>query len=369
MKVPLCVAEVGEPELSAVADVLRSGWYAHGKKNEEFEERFAHYLGVKRAISLNSCTSALFLAVKAQGITGEVILPSFTFVASANAVVTAGARPIFADICYDTCCIDPAAIEAAITRRTEAIMPIHFGGQSCRMDRIMQIAEKHHLTVIEDAAETIGGEFSGRKAGSFATGCFSFFPTKNITTGEGGMLTTNDHTLADKVKALSAHGMEKGTLAREKETRPWLRAATLPGYNFRLTNILAAMGVEQMKRLEEMNDLRRQHAQYLNRELAGLEWLETPVEAPDCRHVYQMYTVKLKRNRDQFVTDLRKQGIEASVHFDPPAHLQPLYAGTEACRSPLPVTEQVTRSIATLPMFPRMTREQLDFIVRAVRAG
>ena len=366
--IPLCVPDIGEGDLRAVQEVVRSGWLTHGPKTEEFEERFAEYIGVKRAVAMNSCTSALFLAIKAQGITGEVILPSFTFVASANAVVTAGAIPVFADIEYDTCNIDPTSIEERITQRTEAIMVVHYGGQSCQMDRIMAIAERHGLALIEDSAETIGGEFRGRKAGSFGTGCFSFFPTKNITTGEGGMLTTDDEALADKVKALVGHGIFSDTFQREKAERPWFRAASLAGYNFRMSNILGALGVEQLKRIEQLNEARRRHAAYLSTRLADVEEIDLPVESDGCRHVYQMYTIKVKPpiDRNRFVLALREKGIGASVHFDPPAHLQPYYQERFGGNADLPVTEQVAKRIVTLPMYPRLTEHELESIATAV---
>ena len=367
--IPLCVPDIGEEELQAVQEVLRSGWLTHGPKTGEFEERFAEYIGVKRAVAMNSCTSALFLAIKAQGITGEVILPSFTFVASANAVVTAGAIPVFADIEYDTCNIDPTSTEERITPRTEAIMVVHYGGQSCRMDRIMSIAEKHGLALIEDSAETIGGEFRGRKTGSFGTGCFSFFPTKNITTGEGGMLTTNDEAFADRVKALVGHGIFSNTFQREKAERPWFRAASLAGYNFRMSNILGALGVEQMKRIEQLNEARRRHAAYLSSQLADVTGIDLPVETDGCKHVYQMYTIKVKPpvDRNRFVLELREKGIGASVHFDPPVHLQPYYQERYGGNGNLPVTEQVAERIVTLPMFPGLTDEQVEKIAEGVK--
>ena len=366
--IPLCIPNIGDEEVQAAVEVMKSGWLTHGPKNTEFEEEFAKYIGVKRAISLNSCTSALHMAIQALGIRGEVILPSFTFVASANAVITAGARPVFADIYYDTCNINPDDIEEKITENTEAIMPVHYGGQSCEMDRIIEIANKHHLAVIEDSAETIGGEYKGKKAGSFAIGCFSFFPTKNITTGEGGMFTTNDDVLADKVKALIGHGISSTAFAREKSEKPWFRSASFAGYNFRMSNILAAIGVEQLKKLDEMNEKRRAHANYLSEGLKDIDEIDLPVEDKFCRHVYQMYTIKLKnQDRDNFVRQLRKKGIGASVHFDPPVHKQAYYVENGYGKVDLPVTEKVAISIVTLPMYPQLTQKELDTIISTIR--
>lgn len=367
MKIPLCVPNTDERELRAIKKVLKSGWLTGGPKNIEFEERFAEYIGVKRAVTLNSCTSALQLALEVLSIKGEVILPSFTFVASANATVKAEATPIFADISYDTCNISPQDIIRKITPKTEAIMVVHFAGQSCQMDGIMEIARKHNLKVIEDSAETLGGMYKKRKTGSFGVGCFSFFPTKNITTGEGGMLTTNDDEIADRVKALAGHGIFKGTYKREKEERSWFREASEAGYNYRMSNLLAAIGVEQLKKLDSMNMRRRENAAYLDKKLKFDE-IDLPIELRGCKHVYQMYTIKLKNiNRSKFIMGLREKGIIASVHFTPPVHLQDYYARTyKYKKGDLPITECVADTIVTLPMYPQLTRKELDYMVDSI---
>jgi perosamine synthetase len=368
-KIPLCIPYTGQEEKDAVSEVIDSGWYAHGPKNHEFEEGFANYLGVKHAFSMNSCTSALHLAVEGLGITGEVILPSFTFVASANAIITGGAIPVFADISYDTCNIDPASIERMISPQTEAVMPVHYAGQSADMTAIMEIAKKHNLHVIEDSAETIGGTHHGRMTGSFGTGCFSFYPTKNLTTGEGGMLTTNDDDLAGRVKALLAHGIDKSTYEREDKEKSWFRSASRIGYNFRLSNILAAIGVEQMKKLPEMNQKRRDLASRLTSALEEIPEIQTPVERPENKHVYQMYTVRIQDgiSRDDFVRGLNNMGVGASIHFFPPVHHMPPYATGEYRTDDLPVTEKVIQEIATLPMYPQMSADDLDYMIDGIQ--
>jgi len=368
-KIPLCIPYTGQEEKDAVCEVIDSGWYAHGPKNHEFEEGFAEYLGVKHAFSMNSCTSALHLSVEGLGITGEVILPSFTFVASANAVITGGAKPVFADISYDTCNIDPASIERMISPQTEAIMPVHYGGQSADMTAIMEIAERHKLIVIEDSAETIGGTHNGRMTGTFDIGCFSFYPTKNLTTGEGGMLTTNDDQLALKVKALLAHGIDKSTYEREDKEKAWYRSASRIGYNFRMSNILAAIGVEQLKKLPEMNRMRRDLAARLTGALVEIPEIQVPVERAENKHVYQMYTVRIKEgiDRDEFVRSLNAKGIGASIHFFPPVHHMPPYSGQDFRRDDLSVTEDVIREIVTLPMYPQMTADDLAYMVDSIR--
>ena len=364
--VPLSRPHITEAEIAAVTEVLKGGWLTHGPKTTEFEDRVASYLGMKHAVAMNSASSALHLAVLARGIRGEVILPSFTFVASANAVVTAGAKVVFADIERDTCNVDPDDVARKITPSTEAIMVVHYAGQPARMDRIMEIATKHRLAVIEDSAETLGGEWRSRKAGSFGTGVFSFFPTKNVTCGEGGMLTTNDDAFAARVRALLAHGITSTTAERERSIRPWYRSASYAGYNFRLSNVLAAIGVEQMKKLDAMNEARRRHAAYFNGKLARFEEIVLPTELPEAKHVYQMYTVRVRGvPRDEFLRGLRAKGIGVSVHFDPPVHLHEYYRQTHPGVR-LPVTESVSSSIVTLPMFPGLTDVEREEVVRAV---
>ncbi|MBF0518509.1 MAG: DegT/DnrJ/EryC1/StrS aminotransferase family protein [Nitrospirae bacterium] len=366
-RIPLCRALIEDEELQAVEAVLKSGWLTHGPKNIEFENLFASYLGVKHAIAMNSCTSALFLAVVANNIKGDVLLPSFTFVASANAIVTAGARPVFADISYDDCNIDASLLEKALTPHTEALMVVHYAGQCCDMRAISEFARKHKLLLIEDSAETIGGTYEGKMSGNWGIGCFSFFPTKNITTGEGGMFTTNDDTLAEHVRALIGHGIKKTTAERVSEGKAWYREASYPGYNFRLSNILATLGVEQMKKLDNMNSLRRQHSAYLIDKLKDVSEISTPVEKPGRQHVYQMFTIKVRKpgSRDGLVRYLKEREIEASVHFDPPVHLHAAYK--DVCKAVLPVTETVSSSIVTLPMFPQLTKKELDTIACAIK--
>ena len=358
-----------ETEIRAVADVLKSGWLAHGPMNHEFEKLFCEFVGAPYAVSLNSCASALFLAIHASGIKGRVILPSFTFVASANAVVTGGAACDFADIDYDTCCIDVKHAEALITRETEAIMPVHFAGQAADMTAIAALAAKHKLKIIEDSAESIGATVNGKQTGSWGIGCWSFYPTKNIATGEGGMLTTTDGALADKARAIAGHGIASSTWAREKKEKPWLRAATYAGFNFRMSNILAALGVVQMKKLERMNAARRKLAALYN-SLLKKDLFDLPVEAPGRIHVYQMYTLKAKGiDRTKFVAGLRAQGIGATVHFDPPVHTQPYYADLGYGKLNLSVTDKVAATIVTLPMYPTMTENDVEFVAEAANAA
>lgn len=363
--IPLSVPYISKEEIEVAIEVLQSGWIAHGQKNEELERNFAKYQGVKYAVLFNSCASALQIAIQASNLKGEIITPSFTFVASTNAIINGGCKPVFIDVDYDTCNMDSSKIEDKITDKTVGIMPVHFAGQSCKMDEIMEIARKHDLVVIEDSAEAIGAEYRGKRTGTFGIGCFSFWATKNMTTGEGGILTTNDENLAERASVLRGHGNPTTTLEREGMKIPWKRDCVIAGYNFRMSNILAGIGVIQLRKLEKMNNLRREHANYYNNHLKSDE-IEKPVELKECRHVYQMYTIKVKNvDRDRFVFQLRKKGIGASVHFDPPVHLCTYYQ-FEHGNEELPVTEKISKSIVTLPMYPQLTRKQLDTVISSV---
>ena len=362
MKVPLAKAYISQKEKDNVIETLESGWLAPGKFNKQLEQQFQEYLGVKHAITLNSCTSGLHLSVELNGIKGDVLVPSFTFVASANAIVTGGATPKFVEIEPQTRNMDPARLESMIDKNTEAIMPVHFGGLPCDMDTIMALANKYHLAVIEDSAETLGASYKGKMTGSFGIGNFSFFPTKNMTTAEGGMITTNDSALAQKIRAYIGHGIKSSTFEREKASRPWLRAASFPGYNFRMSNVHAAIGCAQMDKIEEMNDLRRAAAKEYDKKFASVDEISVQ-EIPTGRtHSYQMYTILIdpKVNRDQVVNTLNKKGVGASVHFDPPVHQHPAY---ESHKADLHVTEAVASQIITLPMYPSITQEELQYVV------
>ncbi len=367
--IKLCEPDISENDIRLVNEVLKSGWLAHGPFNKKFEEAFADYIGVKYAVTLNSCTSALELAILSQEIKGEVLLPSFTWNASANSIVTSGAKPVFIDIDYDTCNIDIEKLESSISERTEAIMPVHYGGQSCNMQRIMEIAEKNNLKVIEDSAETLGGTWMGRKTGSFGVGCFSFFPTKNLVTGEGGMLTTNDKALADKVKALSAHGVTSHTIDRQNRNMAWYRESSYPGYNYRMSNILAALGFSQLSRIEEMNANRIKVANLYNKRFSEISGIIIPSVMTESKHVFQMYTLKFpelnRKLRDELVSQIREAGVEVSVHFTPPVHKQPAYFD-EFGEIDLPITNLVSDTIMTLPMYPKLDFETVNTIADIV---
>jgi len=366
-RIPLCIPALGDEEVHAVEQVIRNGWLAHGTKNHEFEALFQEYLGVKHAITLNSCTSALHISLEALNIQGEVITPSFTWVATVNAIILAGATPIFVDINTDTRNISPEAIEQAITDKTEAIMVVHYGGLPADMPAIIKIAQKHNLRIIEDSAECLGASYNDIQVGTYDVGCFSFFPTKNITTGEGGMLTTNDDKLAKHIRTVIAHGIDSTTFAREKAEKPWLRIASQYGYNFRMSNVLAAIGVEQMKKLNELNQARQEIAHQYFRQLENLKDIDLHIIPEGFTHSWQMFTILVPPQiRDALLAHLRAQNIEASVHFDPPVHQQEPYKDIHQA-TPLTNTNLVSASLITLPIFPGMSKDQVDRVCYEIK--
>lgn len=368
--IPLSVADIGEEELRAVRETLLSGWLTSGPKNAEFEAAFCRATGVPHAASCNSGTSALFLAILGEGIRGEVIVPSFTFVASVNAVATAGATPRFADVDESDGMLSAATIEAAITPRTEAVMVVHYAGQPADMDPIAALCARRGLRLIEDSAETLGGTYRGRHPGAWATAGFSFFPTKNITTGEGGMVTTADAAVARRVRALVAHGIEKDLHERMKAAHPWERTALYPGYNLRMTNPAAALGLVQLAKLDRMNDRRRAVAARYAAGLADLP-LDLPSERPGRRHVYQMYCPRVREGGDRtvLVEELRRRGVEASVHWEPAVHEMPAYAHLGTTDADLPATARITDRVFSLPMFPGLTDAQVEAVIEACRGA
>jgi dTDP-4-amino-4,6-dideoxygalactose transaminase len=344
-----------------VLAVLRSGQLAHGSRVQEFERAFAGYLGVKHASALNSGTSALFAALVAHGIGpgDEVITTSFTFIATLNAILYAGAAPRLVDV-DESFNIDPRRIESAITGRTKAIMPVHLYGQTAAMDEIMQVAHRHQLVVIEDACQAHGAKYDGKFAGTFGTGCFSFYATKNMTTGEGGMLTTDDDKIASQVRLLINHGMKERYHHQQM------------GYNLRLTEIAGAIGIRQLERLDEMNKLRLENAEYFDKQLAGIPGLILPKSYPNRMHVYHQFTLRLtpefRMARADFISQLRARGIGSSIYYPQPAHHAPYLRLADWGQVELPCTEMLTRQVVSIPVHPGVAAGDRERIVSAIRA-
>lgn len=349
---------MGDEEKRAVMEVLDSGQLAQGPGVEAFEREFARWCGVKHAIAVNSGTAALHLLLLAHGIKegDEVITSPFTFVASANAALFVGARPVFVDIEAQTYCLDPAKVESAITPRTKAIMPIDLYGHPAQIPQINEIAKRHGLLLLEDACQSHGAAIGNHKTGALGfDATFSFYPTKNMTTAEGGMVTTDDDAIAEKVGVLRQHGASHRYLH------------DVLGYNFRMTDISAAIGRAQLAKLDRFNERRRRNASVLDEGLAGVPGVVTPRERQGYRHVYHQYTVRIERDRDGFQQRLRELGIGTAVHYPIPVHRQPLYIQLGYGEVSLPVAEAAAEQVLSLPVHPALTDSDLDGIVEAVK--
>lgn len=338
--------------------VLESGQLAQGPVVEAFESEFAAWCGARHAVAVSSGTAALHLLLLAHGIKegDEVITTPFTFVASANAALFVGARPVFVDIESDTYCLDPSRVEAAITPKTRAIVPVDLYGQTAQIPELRAIAERHGLVLIEDACQAHGAAIGARKAGALGVSAsFSFYPTKNMTTAEGGMVTTDDPDVAAKVGVLRQHG------ASHRYHHDVL------GYNFRLTEIAAAIGRAQLAKLDRFNEIRRRNASVLDEGLAGIPGVVTPRERRGYRHVYHQYTVRIERNRDRFQERLRELGVGSAVHYAVPVHRQPLYVELGYGDVSMPASEAAASQVLSLPVHPGVTESDLDRIIDSVR--
>jgi dTDP-4-amino-4,6-dideoxygalactose transaminase len=360
--IPISCPLIGEEEKTAVLEVLASGQLAQGPRVREFEARFAAWCGVEHAVATSSGTSALHLALLAHGIGpgDEVITSPFSFAASANCILFVGARPVFADIEPAYFTIDPSEIARRITSRTRAIIAVHLYGQPCDMEAIAELAREHDLIIIEDACQAHGARFKGQPVGAFGTACYSFYPTKNITTAEGGMITTNDAGVAEQARLLREHG------SRQRYVHETL------GYNFRMTDVHAAIGLAQLPRLEAWNAQRRANAAYLTERLglSGAEGLGdingvvTPSIRSGATHVFHQYTIRV-HDRDAVVRKLTQRGVGVGIHYPTPIHQQPLYRRL-GYDDHLPHAERASREVLSLPVHPALTLADLDLIVAAM---
>lgn len=357
--IPIAKPLIGEEEINAVTEVLRSGNIAEGQRVKDFEAAFAEYIGTSHAVAVNSGTAALHVALLALGIGSqdEVITTPFSFVATSNSVLFTGARPVFADIDERTFNIDPQSVIEKITPRTKAIIPVHLYGQAADMKSIMEISEDNCLAIIEDACQAHGAEYDGKKAGSFGTGTFSFYPTKNMTTGEGGMITTDDKNAAERARMIRSHG------SRQRYFHEML------GYNLRMTDMSAALGLVQLRRLDDFNETRIRNAGYLSDRLNNINGLRLPYNHERCRHVFHQYTVSLNSttaSRDEVVAFLNKKGIGTGIYYPLPIHKQPYYKEI-GYRDSLPVSERAAAEVVSLPVHPGINRTDLDMISGTLR--
>jgi dTDP-4-amino-4,6-dideoxygalactose transaminase len=347
------------PEIGrALAALHRRGDYILGEDLKKFETEFAAYCGARYAVGLNSGTDALFLSLKALGIGpgDEVIVPAFTFIATANAVSYCGATPVFCDIDPLTYCIDPQSARKALTKRTKAVIPVHLFGQCCDMAALMTLARSRGLYVVEDGCQAHGAEFRGRKSGSIGdTGCFSFYPTKNLSGwGDGGMAVTSDEKIVRKLLLLRDCG------------RKSKYEHIIVGYNSRLDSIQAAVLRLKLKHLDEWNAARRRHAGRYTSGLAGIKGIACPATGPDTTHVFHVYGIRARR-RDALVAFLRSQGIGVTVNYPLPLHLQKSYAGLGYRKGDFPVAERICKEIISLPMHPFLTGPQISAVCGTIR--
>ncbi|MGA2934592.1 MAG: DegT/DnrJ/EryC1/StrS family aminotransferase [Methanomicrobiales archaeon] len=357
--IPISRPVLGKEEVEAVARVMESGMIAQGQVVAEFERAFASYCGVNHAIATSNGTTALHAALLSAGIGpgDEVIVPSFTFIATATSVSMCGARPVFADVDDRTFTIDPAAVEGLITPKTRGVIGVHLFGQPFDIPALARICEDHNLLLVEDAAQAHGSTFKGRKMGSFGElACFSFYATKNMTTGEGGMVTTDDAELAGRIRLLINHGQKEKYLH------------TTLGYNYRMTDMEAAMGLVQLKKLDGMNAKRAANARYLDQSFR-CPGLITPHVRPDSTHVYHQYVLKVEKGsrltRDGLVQALAERGVGTAIHYPRPVHDQPLYRGQQG-KDPCPVSSRLASKVLSLPVHPLLSESDLTAIVRAV---
>lgn len=354
--IPISIPLIETEEKNAVISVLDSKMLVQGKKVKELETNFAEYIGTEHAIATCNGTTALELAMLAAGIKdGEVITTPFSFISSANSIIFAGGKPVFVDI-NESFNINPELIEDKITEKTKAIMPVHLYGNPCDMDKIMEIANKNNLVVIEDSCQSHGSEYKNKKTGSFGIGCFSMYATKNMTTGEGGMITTNDKEISDKSKLLRDHGQHDRYYHK------------VLGHNYRMTDIAAAIGIEQLKKLDNMNNRRIENAKKLTDGLKWIKGLITP--SSENKHVYHQYTLRItdefSKTRDELADFLTKNGIGNAIYYPVPIHMQEVYNQKDNL-SNLSISEKLSKQVISIPVHPNLTDADLEKIIGVIR--
>lgn len=366
---------IDEEDIKAVEEVLRSDFLTTGPKVQEFEQCFARYVGTKYAVAVANGTAALHAACMAAGVGSgdEVITTPMTFAASANSVIYCGGKPVFADIRSDTYTIDPEDVEKKITKKTKAIIPVHYTGQPCDMDEIQKIAKRHGLTVIEDSAHALGACYKGRPVGSISDmSTFSFHPVKHITTGEGGMITTNNQTLYQKMKMFLSHGITRSSESmRWASSDGWYYEQLFLGYNYRLTDIQSALGISQMKKLDDFIARRRHIAEMYNRGFADLKGIVLPFQPEYSQSAVHIYVLRVRRemagkSRKEVFDFLRSKGLGVNVHYIP-VYYFPYYQKLGYQKGLCPNAEQHYDECLTIPLYPMMTEEEVNYVIGTVR--
>src|SRR5215510_2412951 len=373
--IPFHRPALGEDEIRSVVETLESGWLTTGRKVKSFEDDFARYVCSKHAVSVNSGTAALHLALDAVGIKedDEVIIPTMTFAATAEVVLYFKAKPVLVDCERDTLNLDPSRIEAGITSKTKAIIPVHFGGQPCEMDQILDIARKHNLRVIEDAAHALPASHNGHTVGAIGDiTCFSFYATKTITTGEGGMATTENPEWAERMRMMSLHGISHDAWKRYTKEGSWYYEILYPGFKYNLTDIAAAIGIEQLKKCDDFWEARQRIAMNYAKAFADLKEIQVPSCRNDVQHAWHLFVIqlnleRLRINRNQFIEALREKEIGTSVHFIP-LHLHPYYRDKLGYKTEdFPNASAAFERIISLPIYPKMIEGDVRDVIVAVR--
>ncbi len=371
--IPFSQPMFGQEEKKEVIAAMDSGWVTLGPKTKEFEEQFAKYVGSKYAIGVTSCTAALFLSLLSSGIGegDEVITTIFTFAATANAIIHTGAKPVFVDIEKDTFNIDPKKIQEKITKKTKAIIPVHYAGRPVNLDAIHEIAKKNNLLVIEDAAHAVGSKYKSKMIGSFGNlVCYSFHPIKNISTGDGGMITTDNEEVAQKLSRLRLHGMSKDAWKRHSAAGSWRYDILEAGYKYNMTDIAAALGIHQLKKLEKFITARTKYAEIYTGLLSKVPEVTVPTSGTNVRNSWNLYTIKvdtkkLSITRDEIIEELKSMNIGVSVYFVP-LHLFTYYKKYGYKPGDFPVAEKVFEGIISLPLYPKMTKSEVAYVAKSL---
>ncbi len=371
-RIPLAKPILGDEELQKIREVFDSGWILNGPRVKEFENKFKEYIGCKHAIAVSSCTAGMDLALKALNVEGgEVILPAFNFIAAGIAVLQNNAKPVFTDVDEKTCNIDPEKLKEKINKKTKAILLCHYAGLSANMDPILEIANDYNIPIVEDAAHALGSEYKGRKVGTLGDiTVFSFGPVKMITTGMGGMVTTDNGDIDNKIRVLRSYGMNKSAYEREvsNSSQPWNYSIKMLGHNFRMTDIAAAIGLIQLSKLDLFIEKRRNFADMLTKELKTINEIEPPIEPQEYKHAYLYYVIKIKDGlRNKLAKHMLKKGIGVSVHWDPPLHLHNLMRKYGYKEGDFPITEKLSKEVLTLPMGPHLTFDDIEYIVDCIK--
>lgn len=372
---PFALPLLGEDEIEGVLECLRSGWLTTGPKTKQFEQEFAAYVGAKHALAVNSCTAALHLGLEALGVGegDEVITSPMTFTATAAVIEHLQAHPVFVDVEPRTLNIDVSKIEERITPKTKAILPVHFAGQACDMAPLMELARRRNIPVIEDAAHAIPTRYQGKLIGTLGdVTCFSFYATKNLTTGEGGMITTDRDDVADRVRLMYLHGMSRDAWKRYTESGSWAYEILAPGFKYNLSDVASAIGIPQLRAVETMHARRREIARRYTEAFQGLPGVRPPEVADDASHGWHLYVIQvdptaLTIGRDEFIREMMARKIGVSVHFIP-LHIQPYYRDKyELQPNDYPNAYAAYQRILSLPIYARMSDADVEDVIAAVR--